>query len=222
LARAIGYLATTSHFALEFRWPKDVVGCDQKTSFDLYTDSDWSVPRSQSSFCACIWRSENDREDEAPSGFLPIHFGSKRQRIGADAVSAAEIVAAHVGVQQGGPPLLCATQVFDVDAGRMTLRIDNNVAVGHVKRAPSNSVIFLLRAVNARHGMLRDACKAGVFGCTRVPTALNRSDIGTKALGVGALARARAMIGIVDPALAQSDRSSLWQRVNQVAGTCKA
>ena len=165
-------------------------------------------------FFACVWVSDTDSEEETPSGFLPIHFGSKKQKIGADAVSAAEIVAAHVGLKSGGLPMQSVVNIFNVKNSRIELRIDNNAAVRHVVKSPSDSVFFTLKAVNARHALLRDSHKAGLFNCTRVPTHLNRSDLGTKALGKLELERARRMAGLIPPPNSVEPVASVWERYN--------
>ena len=213
LARTIGYLAGTSHLALEFRWPKQSVDED-KIHFDLFTDSDWCVPKSQSAFFGCIWLSAGDSEDEVPYGFLPIHYGSKRQKVGADAVSAAEIIAAHVGLKSGGLPMISAVDVFGVPNSKLVVRVDNNAALRHITNSASDSVFFLLRGVNSRHSLLRDCHRAGVFGCTKVPTKLNRSDLGTKALSRLDLERARRMAGLVIPDGSIDPTTMQWERYN--------
>ena len=71
---------------------------------ELHSDADWVAPRSQSGFLSAIVCGPG--VDEAPSGFLPLHYGSRKQPLTADSSTSAEIIAAHFAVREGAPILL--------------------------------------------------------------------------------------------------------------------
>ena len=68
--------------------------------------------------------------------------------------------------------------------------------------------------MNSKHSLLRDCHRAGVFGCTKVPTKLYRSDLGTKALSRLDLERARRMAGLVIPDGSIDPTTLQWERYN--------
>ena len=194
LRRTVGYLNSTADLVLEFRWPKGVSPLLAK--LELFSDSDWSVPKSQSCGFACMWYNSDGKDEEFPSGFLPLHYCSKKQSIGLDAVSAAEIFALHTSLKICGPAMVSAQTVFH-HTEPFVFRVDNTTALKHVVKSQSDTVYFALKAVNARHGLLRDGHTAGLYGCTKVGTDYNRADLGTKVLQRLKLERARLMAGVV-------------------------
>ena len=59
-------------------------------------------------------------------------------------------------------------------------RADNSVCLNHITDRPSDTVYFILKAVDARGGFLADMHNCGFFRTSHVESSYNRSDIGTK------------------------------------------
>lgn len=215
LALVMGYLLLTADLELAFKWEGD----PSKALFNLHSDSDWLQPKSQSSFFSCVESADN-------SSCLPIHWGSKKQTICADSSTAAEIVAASFSIKTGARILLDLRAI----QGRLsklaqnenfTFLLDNNGAISHITKSPSDSVFFMNKGVCVRHCFLRDLFKReGMFGVAHVDTEKNRADVGTKVFTSTQSEGKAALVGLVKTeVLATADkpveRSFLWRYYNK-------
>ena len=174
----VGYLLATQDTKLEMAWPialQNDFSATPKLIAELHTDADHrGGDKSQSAFLAWI----------KPVGFdvggIPLHWMSKKQTIAADAVSAAEIVAAHLAFKEGLWPLMLVKLAMNEDPHEVIIRADNTVCLNHISGRPTDTVYFKLKAVDARGGFLTDMYNCGFFQCSHVPSQYNRSDPGTK------------------------------------------
>ena len=177
LEALIGYLKYTKAVRLEMAWPveaqKDIKPGDILT--EIHTDADHrGGDKSQSSFVCWV------KHKDYKCGGIPLHWSSKKQTLCADAVSAAEVTAAHHGFKEGMWSLMGLLMAFNHDPHTVTMRADNSVCLNHITGRPTDTVYFCLKAVDARGGYLSDMFNKGFFKASHVESAYNRSDLGTK------------------------------------------
>ncbi len=215
LARTVGFLKHTRDVCLEFRWPKGEV----EFSCELHSDADWSLPKSQSGFFACVVGDNG--------GLLPLHWASKKQPVTADAVSAAEIVASHLALKDGGQSMCVFLRSVQPDSrfskereSDWTLRLDNNTAIKNIVDSPTDTVEFMLKAIGARHGFLRDLHAAGVFLVSHVRSVSNRANLATKAVtGRGEFERESVLLGLRPIEGPRALRAAVWRAFNSFVRT---
>ena len=217
LARCMGYLSLTASRGLLFRWDRSLAG----RSFcpDLFSDSDWSSPRSQSGFFLCLTRGGNpDEVDEACC--LPLHWGSRKQPLATDSSTAAEIVAMHHCVRESLPIVsavsdFARSREFSVAVPRLLL--DNSTALKHVAESPTDSFWLFSKACNLRLGLMVSLRQLGIIRAAKVRTDFNRSDVFTKTFSAEFASKARlASVHVEDLCAwrrpARQARAALWLR----------
>ena len=125
----VGYLKETAAERLEFAWPVAAQGQQDPGAIvaELHTDADHrGGDKSQSSFVAWI------RHRDYEQGGMCAHWMSKKQTVTADAVSAAEIVAAHLAFKEGMWPLMSLLIAVKQDPHSVVFRADNTVCLNHI------------------------------------------------------------------------------------------
>ena len=216
LAMLCGYLQSTATLELQFKWDKNVPA--SSAVFKIHSDSDWLAPRSQSSFFSCVESSESE------FCMLPIHWGSKKQPITADSSTSAEIVASIYSLKGGFPALACLRDTLvasglvpEVQGAQIRLLLDNTGAILHITKSPSDSVYFHNKAINVRHGLIRDIFGLGIIAVDKVPTEENRGDVGTKVFSAGIMQDKLKLVGLTDVTgaiWAPAARAVEWRRNN--------
>jgi len=186
LARTMGYLLLTHNAQLSFRWPKDRASLRPGKLYNtISTDADWVEPRSQSGMLASV--STGDCPDST-DGWLPVHWLSKKQSLSADSSTSAEIIAAHTGLREAFPIMLALCQFLAEsgtieEAPTVCLRVDNATCLKHVSQNPTQTFFVYAKACAVRISLLSDLHKAGIICASHVASALNPSDVFTKAFG---------------------------------------
>ena len=106
----------------------------------------------------------------------------------------------------GFGPLTCLRDTLSGLSGlkelslcKIMLLLDNNGAILHITKSSSDSVMFANKAINVRHGLMRDVFKAGVFTVGKIPTDENRGDVGTKNFGPATIENKTQLVGLHDP-----------------------
>jgi len=200
----VGYLKETSGERLEFAWPVAVQGKVKEGDVvgELHTDADHrGGDKSQSSFVAWVRHKDYDQ------GGMCSHWMSKKQTVAADAVSAAEIVAAHLAFKEGLWTLMSLLIALDLNPHTVVLRADNTVCLNHISGRPTDTVYFALKAVDARGAFLTDMYNCGFFQTSHVESHYNRSDVGTKVPGSVVVQEwFRTLVGLLP------HRDTLWNK----------
>ena len=241
LAKTIGYLLVTHSAHLAFRWPRlaSALSAERMQSV-IFTDADWVEPRSQSGMlCAFTTGSHEDAAlahkpegtsdpevpDEVPRGFLPVHWGSRKQPLASDSSTSAEIIAAHYGIKEGFP-IMSALGDF-LERQRLcckltpTLRVDNLTCLKHVNKSYTDTWYAYSKACAVRITFLSDLRIAGVIAASHVRTSINPADVFTKAFSGTEFAGRAVLTGLVYPAscavhrfsaTARALRGRLWRR----------
>lgn len=105
---------------------------------------------------------------------VPIAWASKGQDITADSTPAAETIAFHQGVVDtvGHPVILDVGEEMDA-------LTDNTGCVSANRKGVAKHAAYV-RALGVRNSLMKDLHEKKVIRIGRVPTKLNRSDLGTK------------------------------------------
>ena len=228
LFKCMGFLALTAEAALEFRWPK-TLSLDQESVrvfASIHVDSDWLTPRSQSGFVSNI---SCGSEEDCVSGYLPIHWNSKKQSIAADSSTSAEVIATHFGIKgsfnimRSFVDWVALRGLFGSrDTPKIMIRIDNSTALKFLLEAPTETFGVYSKAILVRRNLLRDLVLMGIFGANKVASELNRSDVLTKCFGNKEFINKAELAGVTfkncsavgRSAVAQVARGVFWFRAN--------
>lgn len=211
LENIVGYLKATIGTKLTYRWPKKWEY--SKMEYELHSDSDWALPRSQSGFfCAVTYQGD-------PNAMLPVHWSSRKQSLCADSSATAELLAGHFSVKNAYPILDCFRRYtflfFQIDEkllNKVSLLFDNSTAISHTTK-PSGSFEVYAKATGTKLCMLRDLHLAGLYNVLKVDTLFNRADPFTKAPKAPQdVLRFTSLIGLVLPPgwHNKSHRKGLW------------
>ena len=225
LARTMGYLLLTHDAQLTFRWPRDRSSLESgKLSSTIFTDADWTEPRSQNGMLACLRTGDSP---DSVSGMLPIHWASKKQPLAADSSTAAEIIAAHYGLREAfaimssfgdflrGCGLIEATP-------KVHLRVDNSTCLKHVNKSPTDTFFAYSKACAVRISLLSELRQAGVILCSHVKSDLNPADVFTKPFSPADHIEKSKLTGLdfpCDSAVHVANvavRGYLWQRLRRL------
>lgn len=202
LMKTMGYLALTHDAYLTFKWPKALeANAPGRVRSTIFTDADWMEPRSQSGFIAAL--STGDDPD-ARDGFLPVHWGSKKQSLASDSSTAAEIIACHYGLRQGYPIMLALSEfltrckVFR-DNPQLTIRVDNSTCLKHINKSYTETFFAYSKACAVRISLLSDLRVAGLIAASHVQSAINSADVFTKPFSADVFAGKAMQTGLVYP-----------------------
>ena len=183
LGKTMGYLLLSHDATLVFRWPKDRESLDpDQVHNTIYTDADWMEPRSQSGVIAML---QTGSDEDAPSGSLPIHWGSKKQPLASDSSTSAEIIACHYGLREAHPVMLALTD-FLFERGLLkqrptvTLRVDNMTCLRHINKSYTDTFFAYSKACAVRISLLSDLRELGIIAASHVKSAINPADVFTK------------------------------------------
>ena len=194
---SMGFLKLTAASELEFYWPRSATfgtpAFREMARAEVHSDADWTVPRSQSGFFACVTAVPDASSPDDVSGLLPLHHGSQKQPIAGDSSAATEIIAAHHAVRRVGPYMTGVSGLLGLN---WSLRVDNSTALKHISTSPSVAWWLYSKALGVRTSLLSELCRVGIFSVSHVPSAVNRADVMTKPL-VGGKLRVAMMLASV-------------------------
>ena len=204
LERCVSYLRDTASAELQLVWrhgdtPRVV----------LYSDADWSAPRSQSGYMLCLESTQAD-ENGVPSSFAPLLWGSKRQGIIADSAAASETVAAHTAVRACLGSSDSIFTVFHSAPNPLVLKIDNTQVLRLIKKGTSDKLWFACKSCNLRMGVLKECVTNGVVRAEHVGTLRQRGDLFTKIFAAGELSRVCRLVGLHFPDNGRISRGRVW------------
>jgi hypothetical protein len=192
LQRLAGYLQAVPG-ALRFHSN----GCMQLRAA-LYSDSDWTSPRSQSGCFACLESlqadgfvsSEKDEYGATDDVCLPVTWFSGKQTLATDSSTAAEIIALHTALKRVARFLLefaeflnRATRVTvnPTPSGPLLYVLVDNKGARSLRDADSESFSMYQKALSLRCHLVKDL-HGVLFHLTKVASDRNRADGFTKPL----------------------------------------